>query len=121
MVFVISRCSGASCASCHTRYAEIRNDTTITSDASPPEIDLGSRLPIVELTTKPANGSSGMSGINAVIGSPLQRGEGIGVERFPAAEERDDERQPHGGLGGGDGHDEEGDDLPVDGAVESPE
>src|ERR1044072_9275044 len=86
----------------------MRNESTITSDARPPETDLGSRLPIVEFTTKPANGSRGMNGMSDVIsGSPLQRGERIGIERLPGAEERDDNRQAHGRFRGPPAHDQE--------------
>src|SRR5512147_2780140 len=123
MVLLRTRCSGASCDSCQTRYAEIRNETTITSDARPPDTDFGSRLPIVELTTKPANGSRGMNGISEVmsVASPLQRRERIGVERFTRPEERDDEREAHGRLGGRHGHHEERDDLAVHRAGEPAE
>src|ERR1043166_8046557 len=93
------------------------NDATIISDASQPDTDFGSRFPIVALTMKP---SSGKRGINASNGrqppsrSPLQQRERIRVERLPVAEERDHERQADGSFGGGNGHDEERDDLPVD-------
>src|SRR5687768_5868541 len=106
----MTRSSGFMPASCQTVIAEMTNDSSITSDARPPDTDFGSRRPIVALTRKPANGSSGISAsIEEVTTSPLQRGEGIGVERFPAAEERNHERQAHGGLGGRNRHDEERD------------
>ena len=54
-------------ASCHTSVAATANDASITSEASPPETDFGSRLPIVELTTKPTNGSSGISAISGEV------------------------------------------------------
>ena len=41
--------------------ADTPNDASITSEASPPETGFGSRLPSVALTTKPTNGSSGIS------------------------------------------------------------
>ena len=47
--------------------------------------------------------------------------EGVGVERFAVAEQRDDDRQADRGFGGGHGHDEEHDDLPVDGAERAAE
>src|SRR5262245_33614901 len=106
-------------ASRQTSVAAIPNDASITSEASPPDTDLGSRFPIVELTTKPANGSSGISAISGEVTglpcfrSPFERRERVGVERFAGAEERDHEREADGGLGRRDRHHEEGDDLPV--------
>src|SRR5690606_22039650 len=97
-----------------TWAAAMRNEATITAQASPPDTDRGSRFPIVALTRKPANGSRGIS---ASTGSPFESRERLGVERLPMAEQGNDEREADGRLGGGDGHHEEGDDLPVHGAL----
>src|SRR5919108_4873098 len=97
--------------SCHTTITDTANDAIITNEARPPDTVFGSRRPKNALTTKPAKGKSG---INASNPSPFECCEGIGVERFPMAEQRDDERQPDGGFGGRHRHDEERDDLPVD-------
>jgi hypothetical protein len=48
-------------ASCQTVIAAMANDTTITSDAMPPDTDFGSRRPSIELIRNPANGRSGIS------------------------------------------------------------
>src|SRR4029078_7769716 len=96
--------------SVQTWLAAIRNDPTITAQARPPDTLFGSRFPIATLRGKPANGSKGM---RASTGSPFQRGEGLGVERLPMAEQRDDQRETDRGLGRGHRHDEEGDDLAV--------
>src|SRR5512139_3427427 len=91
---------------------------TITADARPPETALGSRRPSEALTRKPANGRRGISDST---GSPLERREGFRVERLAVAEERNHQREAHGGFGGRDRHHEEGDDLAVDGAELAPE
>src|SRR5688572_27254614 len=86
------------------------NEASITSDARPPDTLFGSRRPSVALTRNPANGSSGMSANTSL---PLQRGKGIGVERLAVTEQRDDQGKADSGFSRGHGHDEEGDDLPV--------
>src|SRR5688572_27075414 len=110
-VWLICRFSGGMAASAITCITEIPNESTITAVARPPEIDFGRRFPRKALTRKPPNGSSGIS---ASTGSPLEARKGFGVERLAMAEQGDHERQADRRLGGGDGHDEEGDDLPVD-------
>src|SRR5689334_3068110 len=93
------------------------NAAIITAQARPPETAFGNRRPSDALTRKPASGSSGISTSKR---SPLQRGESVGTQRLAMPEERDDEREPDGGFGGRDRHDEERDDLAVDDAVEAP-
>src|SRR5688572_13403230 len=114
----MARDSGAIPTSCHTLIAETTNDAIIASDARPPDTPFGRRRPNRALTRKPASGNSGIS---ASTRSPLERCEGVGVERFAVAEQRDDDRQADGGLGGRDRHHEERDDLAVDIAAEPAE
>src|SRR4029453_8925527 len=96
--------------SCQTLSTETTNEPSITIEARPPDIALGSRRPIVALTTKPRKGKSGMSANT----SPLQRCKRVRVKRFLVSEQRNHQRQPDGGFGRGDSHHEEGDDLPVE-------
>src|SRR5262245_31412332 len=111
-------CSSAglsTCIACRLSAAttDTTNDASITAHATPPETDFDSLRPKNAFTRKPTRGRSGISSSM----SPLQRRERIGAERLPVAEERNHERQPDGRLGRRDGHDEEHDDLPVDGAA----
>src|SRR5688572_18574499 len=107
------RASGSSPASCRTAVTDTANDASITSDARPPDTLLGSRRPSVALTRKPANGSNGISAST----SPLQGSKRIRVQRLAMTEKRDDESESNGRFRGGDGHDEERDDLSVEVAV----
>src|SRR5262245_25241532 len=104
--------------SAHTWVTAMPNEISITAQAIPPDRDLDSRRPNVALSRNPANGSSAIA---VSTSSPFERGEGLGIERLPVAEQADDQRQADGGLGGGHGHDEEGDDLAVDVALLPPE
>src|SRR4029450_8455220 len=92
-----------------TESPDTANDASMTRQATPPDTVFARRLPRKALTTKPANGSSGISASM----SPLQRRESFGTERLPVPEQRDDQRQAHRRLGRRHRHDEEGDDLPV--------
>src|SRR5699024_7746943 len=66
-------------------------------------------------SSEPANGASTMASstdlesVNSMpgIGSTLHRVDFGDVDRAPVAEKRDQDRQADGGLGGGDGQDEE--------------
>src|SRR3954467_14046252 len=93
----------------NTAATDTPNAASIARQATPPETDFGNRLPRKALTRNPANGSSGISASTAIAilaASPLEAGERVGVQRFPVAEEGDDDRQANGGFGGGDGHHE---------------
>src|SRR6187402_716663 len=78
--------------------------------ATAPVMFFERRRPTLTLKRNPRNGRSG---IRYSTRSPLQRREGIRVQRFLVPEERDDNRQPDGRLGRRHGHDKEHDDLPV--------
>src|SRR5688500_9277913 len=97
--------------------AETPNDASMTNDASPPDTLFDSRFPIVELTTKPRNGNSGISASM----SPLQGREGIRVQRLAVPEQGDDQRQADRGFGRRHRDHEERDDLAGDVAVVAPE
>src|SRR5262245_58478044 len=107
----MTRLAGSSAASCQTSAADTTNAAIIMSEASPPDTDFGKRRPKNALTRNPASGNAGM---RAITLSPFERREGVGVERLPVPEERDDERQADGRLGRRHGHHEEDDDLAVD-------
>src|SRR5437870_4517584 len=79
----------------------------------------GRRRPRVPLMRNPAKGSSGIShrvsaGIGSLESSVLKQVDLVDVERSACAEDGDDDGQAHGGLGSGDDHDEENEDLPRD-------
>src|SRR6478752_210464 len=112
--WTIWRFSGGMPTSAMTCISAMTNEIAITAVARPPLIDFGNRLPTKALTRKPPNGSSGIS---ASTSSPLQRSKGFGVEGLAMPEQADHERQADRGFSRGNGHDEEGDDLPVDGAL----
>src|SRR5262245_44173927 len=105
-----SREPGSIPTSCQTWDTATANEASITRQARPPDTLFDKRRPIEALTRKPTNGRRGISDST---GSPLERRERFGIERLAVPEEPDHERQADGGLGGGDGHDEERDDLSV--------
>src|SRR4030095_1745468 len=109
-VWEIARLSAGMPESVQTCIAAMRNDATMTAQASPPDTALDKRRPIAALTTKPA---SGRKGISASTVSPLQRGKGFGIERFAVPEQSDDQRQPHSCFGRRNGHHEKRNDLSV--------
>src|SRR5512138_1654035 len=92
---------GSGPAMAHTAAADMPKETTIAAQAIPPDTAFGSRLPRKAFTTKPSNGSNGIS--SSI--SPLQRGKRVGTQRLAMAEQRDDDRQTHGRLRRGDRHD----------------
>src|SRR5690348_833931 len=98
---------GSTPSKCHTEKAASPNDTANAPVATPPESAFGRRRPKTALMTKPTNGRSGIS---ASTPSPFQAREDIGTEGLTMPEERDDDGQADGRLGGRDGHDEEHDD-----------
>src|SRR5580765_3563177 len=97
-----------------TAETETAKAASITRQATPPETDFGSRFPRKALTRNPARGSSGISASTAAaVPSPLQAGKRLGVQRLPMAEQCDDDGEAYGRFGGGHGHHEEDDHLPV--------
>src|SRR5262245_11804019 len=108
----MTRLAGSSAASCQTSAADTTNAAIIMSEASPPETDFGRRRPKNALTTNPASGNAGMRAITGgglrtpARFSPFERREGVGVERLPVPEERDDEREADCRLGRRHGHHE---------------
>src|SRR6187200_477130 len=97
-----------------TAETETAKAASIARQATPPEMDFGSRFPRKALTRNPASGSSGISASTAAaVPSPLQAGERLGVQRLPMAEQRDDDGKAHRRFGGSYGHHEEDDHLPV--------
>src|SRR3954471_23645368 len=93
------------------------SDASIARQATPPEIVFGRRLPSSELIRKPTSGSSGIS---ASMPLPFQTRKGFRAERLAMPEQGNDESQPHRGFRRRHRHDEERDDLPVDGAEVAP-
>src|SRR6185436_12954295 len=110
-VWTIWRLSGGMPANASTCITAIANESAITAVARPPEIDFGRRFPRNALTRNPPNGRSGM---RASTGSPFQRRERFGIERFAMAEQANHEREADRRFSGSDGHDEERDDLAID-------
>src|SRR5690348_12875778 len=96
-------------ATCITAITETANEASIASDARPPDTDFGSRRPSDALTRNP---TTGKRGISASI-SPLERREGVWIERFAMPEQRNHQRQADGRFGRRHGHHKEHDDLPV--------
>src|SRR4051812_42507374 len=90
------------------------NAAMIDRQATPPDTAFVSRRPKAALMRNPANGRSGISTSMELAPLPLERGERVGIQRFPMAEERDHEREADRRFRGRDRHDEEGDDLAID-------
>src|SRR3954468_4277074 len=109
-VWSMARWSAGMPATCITRITATAKKASTAGEASQPDAAFGSRRPSEALTRNP---SSGNRGISASI-SPLQRRKGVGVQRLASAEQRDHQRQADRRFGGGDGDDEEHDDLSVD-------
>src|SRR5215203_5969242 len=76
----IARDSGGRPTSCQTAASERANEPSITAQATPPATDLDSRRPRLELTRKPRNGRRGISSSTDL---PLERREGLGIQRLP--------------------------------------
>src|SRR5229473_5099607 len=114
----IARDPGGRATSCRTARAETTKDPVMAAEAIVPAARFASLRPAPAFSRKPRNGSSG---IRSSIDSPLQHRERVGVQRFPMPEQRDHDREPDGRLGGGNGHHEEHDDLPVGGAQRAAE
>src|SRR6185312_2077197 len=112
-VCVIARSSGGMPARRATAATDTANDRMIAPQATAPAAPLLMRRPKLELTRKPA---SGKRAISSSMRSPLQAREGVGGQRLAMTEHADEDREADRGFGGGDGHDEEHDDLPVGGA-----
>src|SRR6476619_4400599 len=94
--FTIARESSGRPTRRATAATETANDASMTAHAMPPDTLLDSRRPKLALTTKPR---SGRSGISSSIASPLQAGEGIGIERFPMPVQADDDGEAHRRFG----------------------
>src|SRR5579864_8000830 len=114
----IARDPGGRVTSWRTARAETAKDPMMAEQAIAPAALLASLRPPPAFSRKPRNGRSGIS---SSIDSPLQHRERVGVQRFPMPEEGDHDCEPDGRLGGGDGHHEEHDDLPVSGAQRAAE
>src|SRR5690606_31402656 len=101
---VCASCACAAPAAPARARTAARSRRAVMSDSAP-------------LTTKPISGSSAMA--QSSVGSkwstlPPKQVEVLHVHALDVAENRDDERQSDGGLGGGDGHHEEHEYLAVD-------
>src|ERR1700712_1856124 len=74
---------------------------------------LGNFLPRRPLIAAPASGRIGMSQSSSSMSGllPLHQIQAVDVDGAPLAEDGDEEREPHRGLGGGDRHHEEDDQL----------
>src|SRR5919201_5243218 len=119
-----SGCASGAAISKNARTPTMK-DAIITPQAIDPETVFERRRPRLALITNPRNGSSGIrNSMNVVRGLPLQRRKAVGVERFPVAVQRNNDRQADGRLGRCDRHHEEHDDLPFrrpEGAAEGHE
>src|SRR5437867_1851878 len=120
--WLTTRDAASSRRSPQTIASDTANAPAIAAQATAPAAALLIRRPKLAFSRNPTNGRSGIRRSikrnhedtkRAPSFSPFQLGEHVGVERLPVTEERDDDRQAHGRLGGGDGHDEEHDDLAV--------
>src|SRR5215467_3526366 len=105
-----ARFSGSNETSRVTAAAEIANDNSIAPHAIVPEAPLLRRRWKLAFSRKPTNGRRGISSSNE---SPFQARKRRGIQRLAVPEQRDHDRQPDRGLGGGHGHHEEHDDLAV--------
>src|SRR5581483_2440886 len=114
----MARDSGSRPTRRHTDASATTNDAIIAPHATAPDALLVMRRPTLALTRNPTNGRSGISSSTP---SPLQRREGIGIERLAVAEQADHNREADLRFCCGDGHDEEHDDLTVRAAERSPE
>src|SRR5919107_2575133 len=107
----MTRASGESPTSCQTTSAETMNDPSIATDARPPDTAFGSRFPRNAFRMKPRNGNSGIS--DSTVCSPLQRGEGVRVQRLAVAEQGHDDGQADCRFRGGDGPPERDGELAI--------
>src|SRR4051812_49406441 len=133
----------------HTESSDTTNDPPIAAQATAPDTGLLRRRPRKALTRNPRNGSSGISSNMSRRGNakrakhakitfamalcgvrglcvprfslPFQRRERIRVERLFVAEKPDDDGEADGGFGGGHGHHEKDDDLPIGRPQRAPE
>src|SRR4051812_608570 len=119
-VWTIARDSSGRPASWTTDTSATANEATIAATATRPDTDFESRRPAAALIRNPMNGKSGISS-SMVAALPLQRREGVRIERLAMPEQRDHDGQADGGFGRRHRHHEKDDDLPFDGAERAPE
>src|SRR2546426_3043886 len=104
---------GAKLCSSRTAPTEIANEARTAAQAtSATARRVKQRAPSRPFRRKPANGRSGISQRSRSIISPAHQAGVLDVGRPAATEQRDDDRQPDRGFGGGHGHDEEDEDVP---------
>src|SRR5262245_47300525 len=100
--------------SSHTAPHDRRKARSTVPQAMAPTPRLPILFPSVPFTATPRSGRIGMSQISfAISPSPLEEVDLVHVGRAAQTEERDDDREPRGGLRRGEGHDEENVDLGV--------
>src|SRR4051794_24359807 len=100
--------------------------TAITHDAPTARIPtsdpfFGRCLPTARITKNETAGTNGMTQTASSTPLPLQRVDLGEVDRVQVAVDDQDDRQADTDLGGGDGDDEQGEDLPGDVVVEGAE
>src|SRR5215471_3888903 len=138
----MTRASGGSCTSRATAATEIAKDSTTTPHATVPDAFLLSRRAKLALMRKPTSGRRGIRSSMLLFPSktslrdvrriasvtlclcdplPLQARKRIRVQRLAMAEQADHDREADGGLGRGNRHHEEHDDLSVGTAERSAE
>src|SRR4051812_34717162 len=114
-VWTIARDSAGIPTSWTTDATATMNDATIAPTATSPEADFDSRRPTQALIRNPRNGNRGMSS-SIIAALPLQRREGVRVERLAMPEQRDHDAEADCRFGSRHSHHEEDDDLSLDGA-----
>src|SRR5437899_11176403 len=113
------RASGLSDRSAKNAITDATNDSAISAVASQPAFS-PRRLPKRSSTTAPSAGNAGITHARSrrfralIVASALQQIDVVGVDRLPAAEDRDDDRETDRHLGCGDDQREEDDDLTAD-------